>query len=362
MSAPPPPSLRLPGIRVGRRQAIGLLAGTLPVPAWAAAPPADPLAQGATMLVAGPLSGDTDRWAEWLAPLIAPRLGAGTTLRREAVGGADGVTAANQFDARVSPDGTTAMLIPGDAALAWLVGDPRAQFDAAHWVPIFAGIGSGVVIGRIPAAGLVGQTPLRIGAATPGGADLPALLGLELAGIQFAPVFGLTSEMAAENALAQGAVDLVFLHGQLVPARMTALRRSGAVPLFALGTISETGQVVRDPLLPEVPTLPETCVRLHGVAPGGPLWEAWRASSAAVQLDVSLVLPQLTPAALVALWRRACREAAGSPELQAAVAPLELRALASPLATASGAAVATNATALLELRRWLATRFNWRPR
>src|SRR5579875_10676 len=99
--------------RLGRRQILGLLAGALPASAWAAAAP-DPLAQGATMLVAGPLSGDTDHWADWLAPLLAPGLGGGAPLRREAVGGADGVTAANQFDARVSPDGTTAMLIPGE--------------------------------------------------------------------------------------------------------------------------------------------------------------------------------------------------------------------------------------------------------
>ena len=45
------------------------------------------------------------------------------------IGSADGVTGANQFEARGAPDGQTVLLVPGQAAVAWMVGDPRAQFD-----------------------------------------------------------------------------------------------------------------------------------------------------------------------------------------------------------------------------------------
>ncbi len=98
-------------------------------------PPATPFADGATLLVAGPESGATDRWAALLGPALGRGLPPGTQVHTEAVGGPDGVTGANQFEARTTPDGTTALLLPGSAALAWLVGDPRARFDAAHWMP-----------------------------------------------------------------------------------------------------------------------------------------------------------------------------------------------------------------------------------
>jgi hypothetical protein len=350
-------------IPLGRRGALALLGSLLPAAVRAApnAAPASAFPNGATMLVAGPQSSNTDRWAEWLTPLIARNLAPGLQLRRQAVGGADGVTGANQFDARVTPDGTTAMLLPGQAALDWLVGDPRAQFDAAHWVPALAGIGCGVVVGWLPPGGLASDTRLRVGAAGPAGPDLPALLGLELAGLDFAPVFGLATQEAVAGALRQRAVDLAFLHGQTVPARLAELARSGATPLFALGTLNDTDRVVRDPQLPDVQTLPELCTRLHGMSPAGPLWDAWVAAASAAQLDVGLVLPQLTPAAMVALWRSACRSAVAAPELQAAIAPLGLRAVGSPVATACAGAVAVDAPALLALRRWLATRFDWRP-
>ena len=343
-----------------RRHLLGLLAA---VPATAHAAPASPapaFPDGATLLAAGPQGGSTDRWADWLAPLLAHDLPPSARLRRETVGGADGVTGANQFDARITPDGATALLLPGQAALAWLLGDPRAQFDAAHWVPALAGIGSGVVMARLPGGAGSGMR-LRIGAAGPGGPDLPALLGLEFCGIEFVPVFGLADANAAENALAQGAIDAAFAHGRRVPDQVAAFTRAGAAPLFALGTVDETGQPARDPQFPDLPIMPEIATRQRGAAPAGTLYDAWRASAAATQLDAGLVLPQLTPAAMVALWRRACRDAAASPELEATVTPLGLRAVPSPLATACTAAIAANGAALLELRRWLATRFNWHP-
>jgi hypothetical protein len=88
---------------------------------------------------------------------------------------------------------------------------------------------------------------------------------------------------------------------------------------------------------------------------------AWRATIAAGQLEVALVLPQLTPAAMVALWRRACAQAVGSAPVQAQAVAAGVRALPVPAATASTAAVMADGAALLALRHWLATRLDFRP-
>ena len=183
--------------------------------------------EGATLLVGGPASGRTAEWGRLLAPLLQQGLPLTAPLRQNPVGGADGVTAANQFEARTTPDGATALLLPGSAALLWLVGDPRAKFDVAHWVPGLAGIGSGVIASRLPLARLATGAPVRFAASAPNGPELPGLLAIELLGLRLVPVFGIGTEAARRDALAHGVVDAVFVGGRDVPQLVPALAAAG---------------------------------------------------------------------------------------------------------------------------------------
>jgi hypothetical protein len=357
--------------RPGRRRLLAMLA-TLPALAraeqayaapalTATAPPvaAVPFPDGAKLLVAGPRDGALNRWADALLPALEQSLPADTTVRRLEVGAADGVTGANQFEALGAPDGLTVLLVPGQAALAWMVGDPRAQFDVGHWVPVMAGTGSGIVVGRPTALAPGGRA--RTAAAGPASLDLAALLGLHLLGARIEPVFGLARPEAARDAFAQGTVDALLLRGPGVLDQFAALSASGAQPLFALGAIDETGQVVRDPAFLDVPQFAELHEMRSNARPSGPLFEAWRATAVAAQLEFGLVLPRLTPAAMVSLWRRAGADAVGSTVVQATGTTLNIRPLGGPAATTGTAAIAASAASLVELRRWLAERFNWRP-
>jgi hypothetical protein len=310
---------------------------------------------GATMLVAGSERGRLDDLAAVMAPALCQGLPAGTDLRRQLVGGDDGVTGANQFEARATPDGRTVLLLPGAAALAWLAGDPRARFDATRWVPVMTGWTPGVVVSRVPLGALPAGARLRIAAADPAGPDLPALLGLELLRIEAAPAFRIDSFAAARAALASRAVDAVLLHGEDVPARAEMLAGDGIMPLFALGLPEASGGTVRNPLFPDVPTLTEL---LTAVPASAQLYAAWHAAAAAAQLDFALVLPQLTPGAMVALWRRAGASLANSPALEPELAA-GVRATVAP--TTTTASIAPDAAAMLALRRWLADRYNWQP-
>lgn len=314
-----------------------------PATAWSA----PGLPENLTLLVAGPPLGTADRWAVLLAPVLAQSFPAGTVLEREATGAADGVTGANQFEARAIPDGSTAMLLPGSAVLAWLVGDPRAQFDAARWVITLASVAPAVLASRIPLARIGPGARVRVAAAGPAGHDLPGLLAIELLGAEIVPVFG-----AGTEAVLHGEADAVLLRGRGIMPAVQACAASGAPPVLAFGLPNDLDQPLRDPAFANVPHLPE----LIQADTAGPLFDAWRIAATAVQLDTALVLPKLTPAAMVALWRRACAHAAMAPELQAEAARLGLRTLATP----SAATVAADTSAMLELRRWLAVRFDWR--
>lgn len=311
------------------------------------------LSDAPALLVAGPAGGRLAQWGQRLALALAPALPAGTKLNPTPVGGNDGVTAANQFTTRVVPDGNTLLLAPGEAVLAWLAGDPRARFDAAKWLAVMAGIAPCVVCAR-PAAG-AGGARIRVGMAGPLSPDLAALLGLELAGVPVVPVFGVLDQGSAAQALASRAVDAVLLRGASIAANLGPLAQLGATALFTLGAHGGDG---RDALLPEVPNLAEYAAG-RGAAPAASLAAAWRGVAAAAQTDFALVLPQLTPAALVALWRQAALQAAAGPDLQDPQG--RTRAVADPQAQALAQALAPDPAALATLRSWMGARLNWTP-
>lgn len=325
-----------------------VLAGA--VPGRAAADPQPRFPDGVTLLVAGPEDGRLDRWAAALAaalPQVLPEAGA---VRQQNSGGADGVTGANQFDARATPDGGTALILPGAAATAWLVGDPRAQFAIGHWLPMLAGLAPVVIAGRPELAGFARGTRLRLAASGPTGPELPALLGLDLLDLDVMPVFGLDAA-AARAAYAEGAVDAIVLRG---PEPV----ETGAVPLLSMGSVDETGSLGRDPARPDLPALPDLYATRH-VA--DPLYAAWAAVATAGALDAALVLPHLTPTTLVALWRHAASQAVVLAPLRDAASGLSARLVAGPEAAAAVAPLAADVPVQLELRRWLASRYKWHP-
>jgi hypothetical protein len=324
--------------------------------ARAAVPPAEPFPDTVGILVGGPPGGRLDRWAAAIEAAFIRILPPDTQLRERLAGGADGVTAANQFGARVAPDGHTVLLLPGEAPLAWLIGDPRAQFDAAGWLPVMAGITSGVLVSRVPPGKLRPGSRLSVAASTPGGPEMAALLGLDLMGVEPVPTFGLSTPARSLQALTAHAVDAVFVGGPNAMALAGAAAAAQAAPLFTLGEPTQDG-LRRDPSLPQVPTGLELAVALRGVPPAGALAGAWRSAAAATEIEFALVLPPLTPAALVAQWRSVGIQAAEALQPRAS----GVRLLGATEANAATAAFGPEPAAVLELRRWLAARFNWTP-
>ena len=348
--------------KLDRRRLLQILASA---PVMGGAPfavlAADPQPDGTVLLVAGPDGGRLDHWAAVIAGALSRFLPAGTGLRKNAAGAVDGVTGANQFDARALPDGTMLLLVPGRAILSWLAGDPRARFDVASWVPVMAGVSPAVLVSRYSAADLRPGDRLRVAASSPSGPGLSAVLGLDLMGLKPEPVRGLNDPAALRAALASGAVDAALIHGQRVPERAVQWGDIGVRPLCTLGAVDTAGAAMRDPAFPDLPHVSEMATGLRGAPPSGPLYTAWRASAAAARLDFALVLPPLTPAAMVAMWRRAISQITGTSEFRSVASADGVHTEASAAATASTAALAVDSEALTALRGWLAARGDWRP-
>jgi hypothetical protein len=297
----------------------------------------------AALLVPGPEDGAHERWSARLAAFLARGAAVPGSVERKVLGGPDGVTAANRFAALVEPDGRTLLVLSGGAAQARLVGDSRARFETVGWLPVCAAEGLAVVVGptasAVPAGGAV-----RLALS---GGDSPAaaaLCGLGMMGFDAVPV-SVPGPLQAEAALLAGGVDAILLHGLDVPARLQAL---SARPWF---TLDASG--ARDAALPEVPCMSEL------VAGPTVLRVAAQAAAAAARLHAALVLPALTPADRVALWRGAAARWLDEESRIAAAAGM--RALsgaeAAPLLSA---ALAPPPEAVLAYRDWLSRRLNWR--
>ncbi len=343
MPDPLPSSPRSPALAPTRRSTLLAAAALATVGSARAAAPEE-----ATLLVAGPSQGPTALWADIIVPPLTQALPPGTRVARETIGGADGVTAANQFETRITSDGGTALILPGTAALAWLVGDPRARFNAGQWVTALAGITPAVIASRLPLAQLTAGRVVRVDGG-PAGAALPALLALELLG---------TLPQAIPPRPNHPDADVVLLHGRDVARQIEEAAQGGFRPILVLEDQGVGGSAARNPNFPGVPTVGE---RLPS-GPRRPLAAALGAAMAAVRLDTALVLPPLTSAAMVALWRRACAQVVAAPSTQAAAARFGIHPDADADAVASTAPLAAiDAASLLELRHWLAQRFGWHP-
>lgn len=343
------------------RKGHAAVAQTLTGHAVPPANPAGPFPTDILAVIAGQRGGATDVWARSILSALTQNLPPGTTIRGEPAGAADGVTGANQFETRTAPDGARLMVAPGAAALAWLAGDPRARFDVGHWVAVLAGAHSAVVAVRGGRAALVPGRKIRVAAATPNGPELAALLGVDLLGAQPVPVTGLMDEAAVHAAFADGSVDAVLLRGTRLAEQQAVMAAIGVLPVFGLGMLTEAGTIVRDPRFPDLPELSELLRQTRPQAASGRLFDSWGAVAAAARLEFALVLPQLTPAAMVALWRRVGSDAAASPEMARALAEQKVRALGGAAGAVEIAAISVEAGTLLELRRWLGARLGWHP-
>jgi hypothetical protein len=297
--------------------------------------------EAATLLVPGPEGGPAAEFAARAAQGLARGLVQAAALRVSLLGGPDGITAANRFAASTAPDGRMLLLLTGQAAQTLLTGDSRARYEPRHWPAIAGRLVPVLVAGR---GALVGTQPLRIALPGPGAAEAGALLALDLIGRSATPVF-LPAGLGPDAAVGAGIADAVVLTGRDAMARTVAL---GLVPWFSF----DGERPGRDPALAEVTSFGE----LVGDQRQAALVAALRAAGAALRVRGLLVLPALTSADAVALWRGAARnwveEAPESAETTA-------RRIGSEEAADVLATLCPPAEASTAYRDWLRRRLNW---
>lgn len=304
-----------------------------------------------SIIVAGPVDSHIAAWARLMLPALRASLGnAGLHLR--CIGGRDGVTAANQFQARATPDGSQALLFAGSLALPWMAGDCRAQFEPSRLLPLVSLSGPGLVMLR---GGLSAdrRSPVRLACGHGPDPAQTALMAFDLLGIPAEIVPHAQDRVAA---VARGDVDVVFLTGERVAEQAMALRGAGLRIAF---TTSGHSSAFDDAPFDDAPNFLELLPPAQVAE--DPRVAAWRAMAEAGGLELVLALPRFSAAASVANWRTAIRAVLAGGALPARVARSRLTLLTDPGALSALRSIGADPDAQLALRRWMATRMNWQP-
>jgi len=259
--------------------------------------------------------GGSDVYVRALAPHLEKQLPGKPSIIVRNIPGGGGVTGSNQFQARAKSDGTGAVSTSTGTFLSYVFNRSKTQYALDKWQPVLVSP-QGAVVYVGPSAGIKSPKEVQklkgkqlvFGGDSPTAGELRIIVAMELLGLDVKHVWGVT----------RGPARLAFERGEFninydtTPGWLkngVPLANAGkAVPLFSFGIADEKGNIVRDPNLPDIPTLQEVYEMMHGKKPAGPNYEALRALfQMAVMLNKGLFLPADTPKPIVEAWRTAAR-------------------------------------------------------
>ncbi|CAI3922763.1 Tripartite-type tricarboxylate transporter [Commensalibacter communis] len=249
-----------------------------------------------SFIVGGSEKSDVGEWASQFSSVFTSSLQDNAPVPLRYTSGYDGITGANLFDTRIVPDGNTALLTSGNPFIASMSGDKRVHYDCERWIPILSSLSPSITIARQPfhnsIPDLLKNRSMKVAVSSIIGKELPTLLGIELLKITTIPVEGLTDFSTAVQALKKGDVDVIQLSTPEAFAALPSLLKDGLHTFFSLDNTTTFG-----------PKFSDLYSQLPHYKTGNTLFEAWNALALASRMNVSIMLPMLTPSALVAKWR-----------------------------------------------------------
>ncbi len=240
------------------------------------------------ILVPTAVGGATDVLIRFFAPFLEKHIPGNPAVRIRNMPGGGTLLGMNWFAANAKADGTMVLASTVSSQVAYILRNPAVRYEFRKLKPILVN-GSGAVFYAAPlpglrrAADLPKASGLTFGSLTPPGVELPALLAFELLGVQPKVVFGFESRGPVRLAFERGELNLDFQATFVYLSQVLPLVRQGRVtPLMTLGYLDERGRMVRDPAVPDLPTVYEVYQQIHGGKPDGLLlWKAYKGLVAA---------------------------------------------------------------------------------
>jgi tripartite-type tricarboxylate transporter receptor subunit TctC len=309
--------------------AVALGGGILPLDGGMAAAADSKGLDGRTIewMVPFDAGGGTDVRSRFHIPWLKKYLKSRVNIVIQNKPGAGSVSGTNLFYLnRTRGDELNMLSTGGSTNIAMMMQQPAVKFNFLDMIPI-AGFPVGSVWYVSRDAGVKTVEDLRhpsqvlhYAGVAASGRDLSGLLAFDLLGVEVQVTFGYTSGGASTLlAFERGESNLDMQTTSVYRSRLAD--RPDVVPLYTDGILDEHGDVVRDPSWPDLPSVKEVYVRLHGKAPAGPQWEAYKiALGTRGALDMIIWLHSDAPKEVVDELTRAFREIGQDPEYHTALA------------------------------------------
>lgn len=241
--------------------------------------------EGETLEVIVPFEagGGTDTFGRFLASYIGKHTEGEPGIQVVNIPGGGSVNGANEFVKVREHDGYTALLTSGSTHLPYLLGDPAVQYDLKEMKPLLAAPQGGAVYVS-PSTGIESvedilnpKEPLVYAGISATGNDLVTLLSFKLLGTDVQAILGYEGRGPSRVAFEQGESNIDYQTVSAYQSNVVPLINDGkAIPLYSFGMLDEKGDVIRDPAFPDLPSVKEVYMEIHGEEPSGIEWDAYK--------------------------------------------------------------------------------------
>lgn len=198
--------------------------------------------------------------------------------------GGGSILGANWFENNARPDGTTILFTTSSTSTPYVLGQSEVAYDLANYRVAYShAFGSTFFVppsmGVNSVEGLANVSSLIYGGISASASDLPAILSFEVLKLPVRSVMGFSGRGPTLLAFQRGETNL---EAQFTPVYMTQVlpmvEEGTAIPLYTGGSIGADGRLsARDAVAPDLPSVFEAHVLLHGEEPSGIEWDAFQA-------------------------------------------------------------------------------------
>jgi tripartite-type tricarboxylate transporter receptor subunit TctC len=281
-----------------------------------------------TWIIPFRVGGGSDVWSRLYAPFFQKYLPGNPVVAVKNMPGGGSITGGNYFEQRVrKDDGLTVFGSSGSTSFPYLLGNSKVKYDFSKYHIVFASPTGGVAyinpkLGVSSAADLKGlKTEMAYASQGATSLDIVPLLAFDMLGLNVKAIFGYKGRGAGRVAFEQGEVNIDYQTSTAYIKNVHPLVKQGlAVPLMTWGVLDDDGNVVRDPIEPDLPCFPEVYEMVHGKKPSGSSWKAWKAFMVAgFGVQKAMWLPEKTKPEIVAAYREAAAKVIADPEFQGVV-------------------------------------------
>jgi tripartite-type tricarboxylate transporter receptor subunit TctC len=305
--------------------------------------------------------------ARLIAPALEEALPGHPSILVRNVPGAGSVVGINEFHRQAKTDGLTIAALGTGTFFQYLLEDKAVEYPLPE-LRAFLTSPFGLVVYARKDLGLVGDPIADIkkiielkpvyGGANATSSDLPALLSIDLLGIKPSYLFGL-SNAEAQAGFDRGELQLNYDNMASWSNSIKPMVDEGvAVPLYTFGFENEAGEIVRDPMVPELPTFLEVYEAIHGKKLTGEAYNVWKTLfNIRVMGSKMFSLPAGTPDNIYNIYVEATRKALASdrltsPEALAVLGPYPQTVGSQAERTLKGASVMADSEKVW-LKKWL---------